>query len=378
MKSKKRVLWLANHLTLMEAECNLLLDLGFEVYVPKKTQASEEERSTGIDYQYDKSLTIPSEDLELLNSHNFYTDEIPENIAKIINNHFVCAICVHIYPMLFHLAKVFKKTLIIRAFGYEGETNYEGVTNSFKTHCSLNLIQKIIKKLTKPAELVDDNNIMRQFYKIRKKLYLGVAFNEITENETVFFKQRSIYLPATAPQSVYEHENTWVGDIEKIMFVCPSIESAYYNKIYSDFKNDFGDMPHSVFGKQTKEYPEDPNIIGFIEREEYDKALKHYKCMFYHSREKRHSHYHMHEAIIFGMPLVFMSDGLLESAGGSNQPGMAKTIEEAREKTQRILNNDIDFINSILESQHKIIEEMRYQNVKKAWEKNFLPRMGGN
>ena len=55
----KRILWLLNHKTLMPYEAQLLLNLGFEVFVPKVIPKAVSFRSGAVDFAYDGSLTIP-------------------------------------------------------------------------------------------------------------------------------------------------------------------------------------------------------------------------------------------------------------------------------------------------------------------------------
>lgn len=364
MTSKtKRIFWACNHATLMDVECKLLLDLGFEVFVPKTLGSS---RSSSINFSYDNSLSLASDDLNILNSFDFYNCTIPENIAAIINENFDAVISVNIYPMLYNLAKIFKGIFILRGFGYEDKINYEQTTQQMK---KIRGVQKIFK----PKEITHDNKMMRLLYSMKDRFYLGAGFQEIISNETPFFKKRSIYLPLGIPKSIWDLQDTWIGDTSKIMFVCPSIENAYYGKIYVDFNNNFSDFPHSIFGKQNKDYPEDKNIIGFLDNENYYACMKKYQVMFYHSQEERHLHYHPLEAVIVGMPLIYMSGGLLERFGGQNQPGMARSVAEAKDKLQRILEDDADFINEIKSCQIKLLDEFRDSYIKSQWQKNFMP-----
>ena len=361
-KTKKRVLYMIPHTTLVEFECNLLKDLGFEIYLPKSTGKL---RSCSINYEFDTTLSIPKNIIDYSNQWDFFGEEIPSEIFNFANKYFDAVIVPNIYPLAYSFAKHFQGTFILRAFGYEKDTTYESTTQN---------VERIhgIKKFFKPKEIIYDNEMTRLLYKKRNKFILGCAYKEIIENETPFFKRHAIYLPLGIGESIWKNEKSWNGNINKIMFVCPSIHLPYYREIYNLFKQNFSEIPHSIFGAQKKQY-EDPNIIGYLERDDYDTALQNYKVMFYHSQEPRHLHYHPLEAIIFGMPLIYMTGGILEKCGGKDQPGMCNTYKEAKDKITRILNNDTAFINMIKEKQNKILNDFIYENVKQIWEKNFMP-----
>lgn len=75
--------------------------------------------------------------------------------------------------------------------------------------------------------------------------------------------------------------------------------------------------------------------------------MREMRIIFYHSQEPRHIHFHPFEAIKAGMPLVFMSGGILDQFGGSKLPGRCTSIEEARQKIRRILDGDQNLIDDI-------------------------------
>lgn len=368
MKNKNiRILWICNHKTLMNAECNLLMKLGFEIFVPKLLG---NERSSAINFEWDKTLSIPHEDLLKLNSFDFYNSEYTLEIKEILNKYFSIALCVNVYPALYNLVTNFSGKIILRAFGYENDINYEKTTT-----CTPRI--KGLKHLFRPKEITYDNIMMRNLCKIKDRFYLGVGYKSIIQNETSFFAKRSVFLPLGVPDFIWKKKNTNNGRLKKLMFVCPSIENPYYGNIYNEFKLNFGDIPHLIFGKQNREYPEDKTIMGYLKSDDFDTYLRSCKVMFYHSSEKRHLHYHPIEAIIYGMPLIFMKGGLLEYFGGSNQPGMACSVEEAKEKIRRILNEDRDFINEVKENQVKILTEFKDEFIYETWKENFLPLTKG-
>lgn len=349
----------------MDFEVNLLLDLGFEVFVPK-ILSKETPRNSHVNFEYDKLLTIPKDIIDKLNNYNFYKESLDEEIIDILNNYFDVVFIANIYPQVFNIAKNYKHKIIIRAFGYEDSINYELV--AFQKGGRIHGI----KKYFKPLKLTYYNEVLREFYRIKKRLFLGVAYKSIIDNEKPFFKERSIHLPIGLGKKIYQHKDIWTGGINRIMFVCTHIKSYYYKDIYEKFAYNFKDYDYVVAGAQESETNEDKRIVGYLNNEDYLELFKKSNVMFYHSQEARHLHYHPLEAIAYGLPLIYMAGGLLEYLGGKDQPGMARTIEEAKEKIDRIFAGDMKFINEIKEKQVKILDEFKYDYVKKSWEKNFM------
>ena len=78
--------------------------------------------------------------------------------------------------------------------------------------------------------------------------------------------------------------------------------------------------------------------------------------MYYHGIEPRHLHYHPIEGIFMGIPIIFHKESLL-SKYLKNSPGMCNSINEAKEKINKILNDDKIFIEEIIIEQNKVLEQ---------------------
>lgn len=389
----KRIFWGLNHKTLMDAELKMLLDMGYEVYSPKKIKDDATFRSSFVNYEYDKSLSIPIKDLEKLNSFDFYYGNYTNEIISLLNKYFdVAFIILYSFEMSYYFSAYFKKELFLRAFGREGEASYEAVTQWISEHRPGkikflgNFLEKILRlfnilklEYSKPENIKFHNLITHALYARNNGFIFAPSYKPIIDKELPFFADKAVYLPLSIPKSILEKKDSWIGTEKKIMFVCPSITTSngYYENFYNKFIEYFSDLPYLVAGNQYGAKFVDQNIKDYVERNQFDEWLRTCACMFYNSQEKSQIHYHPLEAIAFGMPLIYMDGGLLEYFGGPNQPGMAKSYEEAREKIQRILNGDNDFINEIKEKQVKILDEFKYDYVRKIWEKNFTSIIKG-
>ncbi len=347
----KRILWLINHTTLREFEVPLLISLGYEVYTPKGIPDLIYGWSGSVDYTHDKNLTIPPEALEKLNQHEFYDSPITPEIAEIINQYFGSVFCVFYPKLLEQIAYNFNGRILLRAFGLDKTITYGG---------------------TLLATL--GNHILSRLQLLGDRFWFSQAYPNLHEVESKILKLRKIYHPIGLPDSFLQHANCWQGGVKKILFFCPRIKASpiYYGKIYEEFKKNFGDLPHLIAGNQSIPVEDDPNVAGFQARDTIEKWLNTYSVMFYHSEEPRHLHYHPLEAIIHGMPLVFMKNGILGNIGNVPQPGACTTIKEAREKISRILAGDAELIDSIRHAQTELLEPFTRDFCRAEWQKNFV------
>lgn len=329
--SKKRVLWLFNHTSLRKFVVPLLIELGYEVYCPKSFSA-EMDYSASVSYEYDSSLSIPKHDLDILNGVDFYEGLSSQHI-ELINRYFDIAIVLFYAPVLDWFATHFKGILVLHAFGLGGNSSYADVVWASNT-------ANVFKKLADMGE----------------RFWFAPSYENILDIECSLFRERALYLPIGLAN--IEINNKWEGGDNRFLFVGPKINSnSYYHKVYEDFKKNFGDIPHVIGGAQPIEVDDD-TVTGFLPAEDYERNMRSLSCMFYHSQEPRHVHYHPFEAIKNGMPLVFMAGGMLDNLGGKTLPGRCKSIKEARGKIKKLIRGDKDFIKAVCATQGNLLHNM--------------------
>jgi len=350
--NKKRILWICNHVTLMDAEVPLLLELGFEVFAPKKFPSKNDFISCKANYEYDASLTIPESDLQLLNGIDFYEDRFSTEQIEVINRNFDIAITAFYENPLKLLVNHFPGVIFIRAFGLAGEANYWDVAR---------------ESWGEP--------FLYKMEQIRSRLYFAASYRNMLKVEQNIFRENGVFLPLGLPENFAANlKDGYTGEKKQILFVCPRIcVSAYYYGIYEKFKKNFKKFPYVIAGKPFGQIS-DRHLLGYLPREEFNRVFCESRVMFYHSTEPRHLHYHPLEAIYANQPLIFMSQGMLgELTPKVKYPGAADTIAEAKQKIRRVLNNDSGFIRDVQESQRELLDFFSPQYVKKIWEQNFLP-----
>jgi hypothetical protein len=82
----RRLLWIVNHKTLLQAEVPILRSLGWEVFVPKILPHHDPGfRSAATSYEFDSALGLPPATLAVLNCHNFIERGWPPTVAEIVN-----------------------------------------------------------------------------------------------------------------------------------------------------------------------------------------------------------------------------------------------------------------------------------------------------
>lgn len=348
----KRILWLLNHETLSKFELPLIKDLGFEIFTPKVLPKEILQVSGSVNYEYDKTLSIPREKLDLLNKFDFYkNDSMPFYIENILNSYFNTAIVMFDFNAIRSLVYHFKGNIFARAFGISDQKfTYTNITQ----------------------QLFDDSF----FYKleqIKDRFWFSQCYENISKVESGIYKEKAVFMPLGLPPEFYNIEDQWSGEDEKLLFFCTRINYNQESKnIYNKFKDDFKDFDFYVAGNQPVPV-EDERVLGFMEREELNELYRKCRVMYYHSINPRHLHYHPLEAMIAGMPVIYMEGSLLDVLGGARQTGRSKNIKEAREKVGKVLSGDKQFITDILIDQKEILYKFSYEYNLDKWNSNFLP-----
>lgn len=339
---KGRILWLLNHSALLNREVPILIELGYEVFVPKIALFDV---SSDITYKYDDSLSIPGCDLMKLNQVDFYAGNIEPDVLNIMNRYFDICLFAHNANLTQVLVNKFQGVLGYRAFG---RISAEGTHTEFIVH---DLGLGYLKKIEKLSD---------RFF------FLHISEN-IVEKECDFFRNHALYVPIGFEKGVVAKDE-WEGGVNKLLFVCPRIKmSSYFENIYKEFIRDFRDIPYVIAGAQPIKIEEDSNVLGYLSKDKYQALFKECKVMFYHSQEPSHIHYHPLEAIMVGMPLVYMAKGQFDYLGGTDLPGRCETIEEARKKIKKILRGDKKLINKIKQSQNVLVDKYMYEFCRDKW-----------
>src|SRR6516225_4512747 len=343
----RRVLWLLNHKTLMPYEAQLLVNLGFEVFVPKVVPKGHDFRSGVVDFAYDASLTIPQRALKRLNEFDFYDEIWPADIVVIANRYFGTVFTIATSKQFPEVLDKFEGQIVFRPFGIDNTRTYKGV---FDVLYGFDALAKI--------------------HALGDRFWFGEAYEQLHECEPPLLAGRALFLPIGVPESFFNNANQWNGSLKKVLFVC-SISNPYYVAVYRQFKKEFGDLPHLIVGAQDAKL-DDPNMLGYVGEEELRQLYRDCAVLYYHSTELRHVHYSPIEAAIIGMPIVFFRNSLLGRLCEGSTPGCVDSLDEARTIVRRLIDGDRELIESLRRGQHNISYRFSDAYCRPIWEKNLI------
>ncbi len=332
------ILYLLNHKTLTDFEVPIINKRGFGVFIPKKYSSLSKVNSINLITTnfYDNFLDIDSNDLTVLNEIDWFNNEhilSSEHIAILNRNFsFIFITLLTAPPLLTQLVEKFKGFIYYRFFGLPGNMSY--------------------------VTLVKDFNILSN-PKVKYIFSYPEIYNfELTKSES-FNQSNSYIIPLGLSNSlILSIQNTYNPKSNKISFVCSRTdEKGYYYNIYQKFITQFEGYEFVILGKNNDSIADLPYVKNNLPDEEYYKCISECACMYYHSVESRHLHYHPLEAMVIGIPIIFHDKSLLSSYLSSS-PGKCKDIGEIRDKIDRIVSNQSEFIDDIITSQQVGIKKL--------------------
>lgn len=352
MKNKhKRILWLLNHKTLMPYEVKLMIELGYEVFTPKVIPQVAAFRSGAIDFGYDTSLSIPKRVLDRLNSFNFYEEEWPADVVTYVNRYFGAVFIIPYGKQVPEAVRKFEGQVVFRAFGLDNSQTYHNV-----------------------LQLLYGERILNEIAALGERFWFAGGYDQLVEVEPLLFSEREVFLPLGVPESFWRTADTYVGRDKHILFVCPNaVTNPYYAAVYRKFKEEFGDLPHVIFGAQDVPV-DDPHMLGFVSDEELARLYRDSAVIYYHSNELRHVHYSPIEAAINGMPVIYYADSLLGRMTPEIELGRCQSQEEARAAVERILGGDEEYIAAVCKQQRALAYKFSHEYCKATWITNLRER----
>lgn len=360
-KQTRRLMWIVNHKTLLPAEVPIFRELGYEVLIPKIIPNHPGYRSGAVTYDYDSSLTISKSALEVLNKHDFYGDihvyrAWSPTLREIVNSNFdvVVSSFSGFISSLSEAVRHFDGLVCARVFGLTHPNRY------------MDLLEWLGH-----AELAAQMGARGPRYAFVQ------GYENLAEIEPATLAANPHTVTVPLPDRVFEDENTWRGGGEAAVFVCPGIEKeGYYRSVYEGIKQDFGDIPHVIFGRQI-EPVDDPVILPYLSDAELTELYVKAPVFVYPSTEARHIHYSPIEAMVVGAPVLYKRGALSDIlAGQADSPGACADSEEMRAKALRLIAGDADLANAIRAQQGKIVDTFRVELARRQWAAILQP--GGN
>jgi hypothetical protein len=333
-KNIKNILYILNHKTLIDFEVPILIKNDYGVLISKNDNLLPLGNSSHLNSSmYDYSLNIDKNNVDILNNIDWYSNKcISQEIIDILNTNFKYIIITLLTSgdLLTQLCSKFNGIIFYRFFGMEDVKRY-------KNYC---IAHPKIKYFFSYPEIYNFEKSFDNF------------FNE----------SNSYIIPLGVPDNIIKYKNTYNPIINKICFICSKINIClYYTNIYTNFITNFKDKYDYILLGKDNETLNDNNKLNNLNDENYYKKISECKLMYYSSIEPRHLHYHPLESIVIGIPIIFYNESLLSSYL-NNSPGKCNNINEVYNKIDKILNNDTEFINSIINEQNKVISILEMKN----------------
>ncbi|WP_420473096.1 glycosyltransferase [Noviherbaspirillum sp. ST9] len=342
-----RVLWLLNHDAARRFDVAMLKRIGIsEIFLPKRYPNDPNFPGASVDWSCDADLRIPAEALDILNAADWYGDPGDE-AWEVANQYFDVMFFTLHHPEFIHpVSRRFRGIALWRAYGMPDGTSHSHV------------LQARMNRSGEPSVRALGN-----------RFFFAQAYEHLHENEDDLLASRRLHLPLALHDGTASDD--WRGNDERLFFVCPRIGiNPYYKAAYLKFKEDFKGLPLAIAGEQPIRV-DDPRVLGFIDREAYERSMREMRVMFYHGSDPYHVHNSPFEAVRAGVPLVFMAGGMLDRLGGKALPGRCERIDDARRKIERILGGDRKLIEELRQSQVRLLDRMRPDACEEAWRNAF-------
>jgi hypothetical protein len=346
-RRSRRVFWALNHKTLLRAEVPLLLALGYEVFMPKSVP-SENYRSGAVSFEFDQSLSIPQEDLEILNRCDFFAEAWSAEIVELVNKYFgICITLTHL-PISFQALVRFDGALVLRAYGLPDDETYDTLIPRLNTSVMKDLIR-----------LSGDD------------VYFGVGYENLALAEPEYLSERALYLPIAAPDDLWLHENTHTGVGGYVLFLCGNrLTSAHAAQQFAEFLDVVGDRPYIVVDSQD-DAAGDPNVRYRPSDDELLTLYQQAAAFYTPATTARHALYSPIEAAIIGVPLIFHEQSLLGSLTPQVTLGKVRTSDQAREVLSQVLDGNSLFARELVANQKSLAAVFRYDTCLEVWRENF-------
>src|SRR5450755_880205 len=127
-ESRSRVMWLLNHSTARKFELAMLKRVGFaEIFLPKTFPQDVNFRSASVDFSEDAGLSIPADDLAILNAADWYRGP-DRDTWEVANRYFDLLFFIPWGESIFSsVARHFRGAAILRGYGLSEGNSYGGL-----------------------------------------------------------------------------------------------------------------------------------------------------------------------------------------------------------------------------------------------------------
>lgn len=339
-----RIMWLMNHVTLRNSEIAILNALGIqEIYLPKSFPYDEYHTNDSITYDYDRTLSLSQNQIEVLNKQNWYY-EPSEEAWLIANSHFDIIFFAFNPEQIRNICRNFQRTIIVRIFSHYKNQTYNDFFQEEKN--------------------IEYTRIIR---KCKNRLFFAALVDKPSKVDV--FSDQVIHLPFEIRETTIRSQ--WQGVHPWICFICPNINySNSYKNIYNSFKQNFGNFKHIIVGKQPI-YVNDDTVLGYTDKNIDIQNLLHSQLVFYPNTAYNNIDYYPFLAMQLGVPVIYMAGSIIDELMQTASPGQCTHVDEINVLITKILKNDNNLIKKMQQSQFKLLNQLSFESVFPIWQKNI-------
>ncbi|HSW94242.1 MAG TPA: hypothetical protein VLJ15_07830 [Gammaproteobacteria bacterium] len=359
-KNKLRILYGASHRVLRFEEVSLFIEAGFEVIpvkahwdIFKNQEPGADDPSHPLYPNWRETCTIPDSVIEkiqaidLLSYHdlNARSGVVSDEEAALLNEWIDIIYIPNLLPTVPRVLTWFKGLTLFRVYGEGNIMTYdEWAKNS---GADLSLLQKYDARYATMLMLYALNGPEHRNILGTNVFHVGPC---VTRSRVVgqWKGEASARICNTALSYIYEN--------------------PHWTDIYHEFCDVFRDIPLRFLGKNNKSneiLKQDKRVTGTIKNDmEYLDLLTDCRCLIDPGTSPFHTHYTPLEAIIMGIPVIFMENsGMAQEIlriipkGQLENSGICSDFLEAKTIMQRCLD-DIEYAKTISANQRIIAEKM--------------------
>jgi hypothetical protein len=347
-----RALWLLDHRAARRSDVRMLVAAGVDgVFAPGSRPWGSGFQGGVAAEEPNAPARLPADELAVLNATD-WNREVSDGTWDLINRRFSILAFRPGDPVAFRqILRRFGGTVVLRALGVGGGRSYSDV-----------------------VQTMTDGRALAAIEALGERFVFGQAYDGLSELEHAIVADRRAFLPLCLPAS----PAVPVGDErtdERVVFACPDINVHPRRRdSYLQFVWHFRGLPHVVVGRQPVAVP-DPNVAGWLPQPEFDGLMRRCRVLFYEHRDPLQLDDHPLAAMRAGVPVVYLSGGLLERLAGLHRAGCADSWETACRLVHRLVRGDRGLADTIVAAQRAIVGQFDESFAVPHWRQAVAERM---
>lgn len=324
----RRLFWLGMHKVLKRTELAQLRAMGFEVFNPPYlSQIYDQSADRRPDT--DQPTTLPADVFAQLMRTDFFYRELDEPTAELLNEWFDAVIVTINADWLGAVLRAFRGPIVYRVYGQPYSLSEHLVSRGLW------------------SALVDGSARIVPF-----------AAESIEDEQRWFQELCTDPVPYQLSDEVFDWTGRWTESLHdrRLATAIPNIENAYYAEAYARFARDYPHASFRILGPQ-RSVPDDPRIVGSLERQDYLGALAR-SAGFLYPYTDAVCYLPPVEMMELHGPVLYAPGSLLDrfmaTAHGGRAPGRIDDPLHADESMARLIAGDRTFASELVAAQEPV------------------------